>query len=97
MNDIDLVIKIPEEVYEASQILDVKYEDTVQIPLEVIANGIPLQKGHGRIADMDAAIKCIKDCEGDDAIWAISLINWACSKRTIIESDKAESDGEEMR
>lgn len=88
MADIELVIKISEEIYKASQMIDVKYEDTVQIPLEVIANATVLPKGHGRIADMDAAIKCIKDCEGDDAIWAISLIDWACGKRTIIEADK---------
>lgn len=49
MADIELVIKIPEEIYIASQILDVKYEDTVQIPLEVIANGTPLPKRHGRL------------------------------------------------
>ena len=47
--DIELVIKIPEEIYKASQILDVKYEDTVQIPLEVIASGTPLPKSHGRL------------------------------------------------
>ena len=93
MADIELVIKIPTAIYEASQILDVKYEDTVQIPFEVIANGVPFPKGHGRIADMDAAIKCIEDVEGEDAIWAISLIEWACSKRIIIEADKLESDG----
>ena len=52
-----------------------------------IANSTPLPKGHGRIADMDEAIKCIKDVEGDDAIWAISLIEWACGKRTLIEAD----------
>lgn len=51
-----------------------------------------LPKEHGRIADMDEAIKCIKECEGDDAIWAISLIEWACGKRTLIEADKAESE-----
>lgn len=50
----ELVIKIPEEIYKASQIIDVKYEDTIQIPLEVIANGTPLPKGHGRIGDLDA-------------------------------------------
>ena len=59
---------------------------------QAIANGKVLPEGHGRIADMDEAIKCIKDCEGDDAIWAISLIEWACGKRTIIEADKAESE-----
>lgn len=36
-----IVIDIPEEIYEASQMIDVKYEDTIQIPLEVIANGTP--------------------------------------------------------
>lgn len=92
MADIELVVKIPEEIYKASQIIDVKYEDVIQIPLEVIANGTLLPKRHGRIADMDAAIKCIEKVEGEDAIWAISLIEWACSKRTIIEADKAESE-----
>ena len=38
-----LIIDIPEELYKAVSIIDVKYEDTVQIPLEVIANGIPLE------------------------------------------------------
>ena len=49
-----------------------------------------LPKGHGRIADMDAAINCIEDVEGEDAIWAISLIEWACSKRTLIEAESKE-------
>lgn len=46
---------------------------------------------HGRIADMDEAIKCIEEVKGDDAEFAISLIEWTCGKRTIIE---AEVDGE---
>lgn len=49
---------------------------------------VQLPKGHGRIADMDAAIKCIEDVTGDDAFYAITLIDWACGKRTIIEADK---------
>lgn len=52
MADIELVIKIPEEIYEASQILDVKYKDIVRIPLEVIANSTPLPKGHGDLVDI---------------------------------------------
>lgn len=67
------------------------YDDAVDIA-KSIRNGTPLPKGHGRIADMDEAIKCIEDVKGKDAIWAISLIEWACSKRTIIEADKAESE-----
>lgn len=43
---------------------------------------------HGRIADMDEAIKCIEEVEGKDAEWAIALIEWACDKRTIIEAEE---------
>lgn len=34
-----IVIDIPEKIYKASQIIDAKYEDVIQIPLEVIKNG----------------------------------------------------------
>ena len=95
MTDIELVIKIPEEVYEhilkAKSVPDVLGIDIVNT-VNVVKNGTVLPKGHGRIADMDEAIKCIKDVEGDDAIWAISLIEWTCAKRTIIEADKTGSE-----
>ena len=77
-----IVIDISEETYEYWK--EHKYE---YVLAEAIANGIPLPTGHGRIADVDAAIKCIEEVEGDDAVWAIALIEWACSKRTIIEAD----------
>ena len=77
-----LIIDIPKDTYDF-----LKSHDTgIQVD-RAIANGIVLPEGHGRIADMDAAIKCIEDCEGEDAIWAISLIEWACSKRTLIEAE----------
>lgn len=38
-----LEIDIPEEIYKASKIIKPKYDDVIQIPLEVIANGIPLE------------------------------------------------------
>ena len=53
MADIELLIKIPEEIYKASQIIDAKHEDTIQIPLEVIKNGTRLPKGHGILKDVD--------------------------------------------
>ena len=92
-----IVINIDEEVYKRT----LPYKDLPVISnlandydeiTHAVANGVPLPKGHGRIADIDAAIKCIEEVEGEDAIWAISLIEWACSKRTIIEADKAESE-----
>ena len=81
-----VVIDIPEKTYEIAK------QDLWKWPADdvynAIKNGILLPQGHGRIADMDAAIKCIKECEGEDAIWAIALIDWACGKRTLIEADK---------
>lgn len=95
-----LVINIDEEVYKRT----LSYKDLPVISnlandypelTHAVANGVPLPKGHGRIADMDEAIKCIEEVEGKDAIWAIGLIEWACSKRTIIEAEKAESENKE--
>lgn len=85
-----VVIDIDENLY--TRLYDNGDFDAVDMlnACAVIRKGTPLPKGHGRIADMDAAIKCIEEVEGEDAIWAINLIEWACSKRTIIEADKVE-------
>ena len=92
MADIELVVKMPEEIQLAlinNIQLSIDQQSICDSYIkQAIINGTPLPKGHGRIADMDEAIKCIEDVEGEDAIWAISLIEWACSKRTIIEADK---------
>ena len=62
MSDIELVIKVPEELYKASRIINAKHDDVVQIPLEVIKNAIQLPKGHGKIKDVDRFIdKAIAD------------------------------------
>jgi len=100
MTDIELVIKIPKEIYKESQIIDVKHEDVIQIPLEVIANGTPLPKGHGRIGDLDKIKKEMQNYHDDCAKTseytrlgfetAITVVEDA---DTIIEADKAESEG----
>lgn len=93
MADIELVIKIPENTYKTIIKEPIDWSDLNPSAFYAsIKAGIPLIKGHGRIADMDEAIKCIEDVEGEDAIWAIALIDWACGKRTIIEADKAENE-----
>jgi len=86
-----IVIDIPEKIYNFLQ----DFDTGVRVD-RAIAKGIVLPKGHGRIADMDAAIKCIEEVEGEDAVWAIGLIEWACGKRTLIEAD-TESEVEECR
>lgn len=37
-----LIIDIPKEIYKASQIVGDKFDDVIQIPLEVIANCTPI-------------------------------------------------------
>lgn len=93
MADIELVVKIPEEIYEASQIIDVKHEDVIQIPLEVIANATPLPTGHGRLIDADEIQfeNAEFDTYGDYCI-AFDAIDQA---EPIIEADKAESKEQE--
>lgn len=87
MADIELVIKIPEEIYKASQIIDVKYEDVIQIPLEVFKNGIPLPKGYGRLIDADALEEEIRHA------WTIgACYRFIENAPTILEADKAESE-----
>ena len=63
-----LMIDIPEEIYKASRIVDVQYEDVVQIPLEVIANGTPINNVLGEIITGFEAHKWDKD-EGSKAIY----------------------------
>ena len=91
MADMELVIKIPTAIYEASQILDVKHEDTIQIPLEVIANGTPLQKGHGRLIDADVITKDLNTFRDAFSIYQQtgdkSLVRIVCIAETILEAD----------
>ena len=37
-----IVINIPKEIYDESQHINDKYEEVIQMPLEVIKNGTPL-------------------------------------------------------
>ena len=64
MSDIELVIKIPEQIYVAIRKADVIISDQrngkslmgkalMSIILNAIANGTPLPKGHGRLKDVD--------------------------------------------
>ena len=52
-----IVIDIPKKIYKASQIIGGKFDDVIQIPLEVIANCTVLPEKHGRLIDADT-INC---------------------------------------
>ena len=57
MADIELVIKIPEEAYKASHDINTSQIKFIQMPLKIIANGIPLPKVHGDLIDRDELLK----------------------------------------
>lgn len=50
-SNVKIVIEIPERVYIASQLLKVKHEDTIQLPLETIAKGTPYDETVTDFAD----------------------------------------------
>lgn len=61
MADIELVIKIPKDVYN-DMIKLVKVDGDIDRLVDVaIVNGTPLPKGHGRLKDEDEIVKAIED------------------------------------
>lgn len=92
MADIELVIKIPKEIYR--YIMEQMREDGMSDDYfeRLIQNGVPLPEDHGRLIDADAYYKDIKNHYFDDATvircTEIALYN----APTIIEADK-ESEG----
>lgn len=81
-----IVIDIPEEAYDF--IKRTSYH--TRSLYEAIKNGTPLPKGHGRLIDADALLR--KHTEFDAYPFPSTTINNA---PTIIEADKAESEGKE--
>lgn len=97
MADIELVIKIPEEIYESRYGEECDEKDCLIIDAftYAIANGIPLPKGHGRLGDLDELKKEMQnyhdDCEKTSIYTrlgfetAIAVVEDA---KPIIEADK---------
>ena len=105
MADIELVIKIPEEVKQTfdnakNEDLYANYYDRNSLIGKVIQNGIALPKGHGRLIDADKTISKIcgsscgchlEECGHDEPCFSVTRIE---SAPTIIEADKERSDKE---
>ena len=95
MADIELVIKIPEEIRLALinniQLSIVQQSICVSCIEQAIINSTPLPKGHGRIGDLDALREEVSswgmnDYEPSDFIDEIDRAD------TIIEADKEHED-----
>lgn len=104
MTDIELVIKIPEEI-RLALINNIQLSSNQQSLCDscinhAIINGTPLPKGHGKLGDLDKIKKemqnyyddCTKTSEytrlGFET--AIAIVE---DTSTIIKSDRAESEG----
>jgi len=87
MADIELVIKIPEEIYKHYKKVWQKRRGS--IPESCIAFGTPLPKGHGRLIDADKLHHC--ECKGNfnecDTCLDDDLCNLINDVPTIIEKD----------
>ena len=94
MADIELVIKIPEKVYNALTHTEFDANLVVDEMRKAIVQGTPLPKGHGRLIDADD----IRVIELEDSLHIIrhekgDEIDVYIDAPTIIEADKEQTDG----
>ena len=86
MKEVELVIKIPEKIYES--IMDGTYCGTLYQELK---NGTILPKGHGRLIDADALLKDVRD--NSESYFADDFAHeWVDVAPTIIEADGVKSE-----
>ena len=85
MADIEMVIKIPEEMYKNIQSENFWLDSglTLSNAYDFIKNGIPIPKGHGRLIDVDKLTKCVID----QVTMPYVPINKIQNAPTIIEAD----------
>ena len=89
MADIELVIKIPKELYESYKGRPPMLGDAgMDMIAQAIANGTPITKKHGRLIDADALVATLGISDRD--IYCKAVIEEDAP--TIIEVDKAESN-----
>lgn len=87
MGNIELVIKIPEEDYE-------RIKNSDDMNFNVIKNGTPLSKGHGRIIDYGYVVDAIDDWINAEEYRYTNATDYLrkriANAPTIIEADKGE-------
>ena len=90
---IELVIKMPEELYE-----DIKahglcgYSSDREIVSKAISNGTPLPKGHKRLIEDNFDVGPVFDKEGNRIGYNYITQEVLNNAQTIIEADKTESE-----
>lgn len=86
-----IMIDIPESVYNDCKAY---YEthDYMATMISMIANGIPLPKGHGSLIDADAVLEEVHRCLEERDYTLGTLYDNLCELPTIIEADKGEEE-----
>ena len=93
MADIELVIKIPEEV-KNRLCFGVTYTKDIQVVCEALNNSTPLPTGHGRLKDM-GNLQYVFDLTREDPLYSGKDIERAIkSMTTIIGADTESEDYE---
>lgn len=98
MADVELVIKIPSEVYESIISATADYDD-ISILLLGINEGTPLPKGHGELIDRSKLSICpidITDLPQDKCLM-VYLADDVDNAEVIIEPDKESKEWKEYR
>lgn len=91
MADIELVIKIPKELYESNKGRPPKLGDAgMDMIAQSIANGVPLPEHHGRLIDADALLDKKQDYgEGQNTLILIDPY-YVRKAPTVIEGSESE-------
>ena len=87
MADIELVIKITEEEYERFKKNQKKEYSESMLDVNIIANGTPLPKGHGRLIDV-SKLNDVEIYDRSNDMYGASS-DQIMNAPTIIEADKA--------
>ena len=93
-----IVIDIPESIYDTIQADEMISREQLAVLQMHILNGTPLPKGHGRLIDADKYElhnTYIINCEIDHPRYQVTLKELIDDAPTIIEADRAESEGKE--
>ena len=80
-----IVIEISEYYYEILK-HDVEHGNDY-VPIKLIANGIPLPKGHGRLIDADR-LRSMYSINQANFNTVVGIQKWIDHAETIIEADK---------
>lgn len=94
MADIELVIKIPEETYNLVKSWNYPTDTAHRMLFELVTNGVPIPKGHGRLKDVDK-LETHDEYDGQGftkSVYQDDIDNLP----TIIEADKGESEDKDV-